>query len=433
MLILADTSPSDSSGKVVASAKGAASVGSANATGAATHGDSAGDHDAALLLTGVAAKWKFLVIGLLVVLVLCLLIRCASYRARSICWVKRLLRATGYDSFSDFELTVMAHQVFFEHKPSLSSSREAFGGRLPVGGKRDNLITSVRLSVGEQVSSTDASASGSFHQPLQVVVPQGTRQVRLELVESVSGEILADCYLDVVRDIIEQDADKAHSVYPMRACTTSAVQNPRLRLTTVVGHDEICEDSVLAGSFCKEAISHELQAILRQQLCKHQDAAKQHGPGASPMPSAAMLLKAVCAGNLEIFEGFGNRMSVFAGVLGPPDIRRWVLGFWSNEAEFVNRKGSPLREIELLKVDAIRPDPHHQNGFLISYFDEKRLMHTVMLRTVDRGRDIWVENILLMVKKARAYKVDRGHRTTKDTCAKHESVLEGVGSKESTL
>merc|ERR1719253_713944 len=91
--------------------------------------------------------------------------RCCSCRCRRFRCVKKCLRFTGWDKFDDFELILCVHEVTFEKTKS-------------------KITTRVRIDAGGEKAVTDLNSKGIFQQSFHLNVEQGTRHIRLDLLDS---------------------------------------------------------------------------------------------------------------------------------------------------------------------------------------------------------------------------------------------------------
>jgi len=62
----------------------------------------------------------------------------------------------------------------------------------------------------------------------------------------------------------------------------------------------------------------------------------------------------------------------------------------------------------LLRVSAVAPDPGRPDVFLLSYVDKDKRQQKATFNRIDRGRDVWVELLSILVTK-----VHENHKETK--------------------
>jgi len=299
------------------------------------------------------------------------------------------MRATGKDKFDDFEMTVLVHEALFT-------------------ASKLKLCTKVRVRAGAHVAQTDESSKGIFQQPLQIFVEQGTKTVDVELMDSREKKVLAVKKLDVEKDILMPDAtEKLQNVLYTMKQKTRGLLNPKIRLTILLEGDNAAEEGLLK----QMDVSQQSNLILRQ-LQQRQLGDLQHGMidetgEIKPVPMSELeLLAKGCAGPLDKFGSWGSRSTVYAAVQGPPQTKKFTLGFWKSEADFA-RGAKPDPEVPMLKILSVQPDPHPRRSeiFVIQYVDpQDKLKKRLTLRRIDRSRDVWVEILTKLIKLLHEHK-----------------------------
>lgn len=316
--------------------------------------------------------------GLAVICGLC--IYCCRWRARDFPCVKRMMLWFGYDKFPDFELMVLVHEARY------MSDRAAQDEK-----------TFVRITAGRQMVETDKAHKGQYQQPLQLFVEQGTDSVCGELLDH-SGNVMATVDLDIMNEILCDPSPPSEHPYPMDAKSRS-LSEATLILSLVVSKDTDQETGLLSN------VHGETNWLVQQQIRKAQEAA----PGNSA-ESEMEVLKLACSGPLEMFELLGKAPQVYLSILGPPLSRKWALGIWHNKGEFESKQRA-IREVDLMRVIAVQPDPVRANVFVVQYLNEHRSSHRLMFRRLDRARDVWVELLQILVTKARENRKETRQRT----------------------
>lgn len=300
-------------------------------------------------------------------------------RLRNCSLLKHFFLCIGHDSFEDFELMVLVHEVMFD-------------------SAKDKTNTVVQVTAGAHTVKTNPNSNGIFQQPLHITIEQGTEYLSVDLL-TTSNLLLARVKIDVHQIYNEIDGQQERD-YQM--CQKGrGIHNPRIKLTMVVSSEDDAE-----RGFVNESTSSDVAILVRQQLKK---AKGRHGQeGVSEMD----VLKEACAGPLELFEGLGQTQKVYVAVIGPPTTRRWVLGVWRDQRDFEERR-RPVTEAALLKIQSIQADPQRNHVFVVNCYDESRVRQSLTFRRVDRNRDVWVEILHLLVMKAReASKLQRQLKTT---------------------
>lgn len=309
---------------------------------------------------------------------MCFCWKMSRCRIRHCYCCKCFLRCIRWDKFDDFDLMVLVHQVTFE-------------------SAEQKLHTKVRLTAGEHHVETDVTANGIFQQPLNIVLEQGCRQIELDLMTK-GGKVLASLTFDS-REIINLDMSRnqpevVHKMHQIK----KKVNNPRIKLTMVVGTEGDAEAGIMASS----SGNSDVKVLVRQQLNKAERDV-HHGDGRDHGSDEMEILKAACSGPLEMFESLGRTSQVYMGVVGPPEHRHYTAGIWHNEKDFGD--GSrPNIVIDMTRIESVQADPTRHHVFVINYFNEQRSRKSISFRRSDRARDVWVEILHLAITKVRELK-----------------------------
>jgi len=313
---------------------------------------------------------------LIAILAICGLTMLCRCRLRGCSCCKRLLRVTGTDPFDDFEVMVLVHKVSF----TASSKTPCY----------------VRVTAGEHQVCTDPAKNGVFQQALSVFIEQGTEVVKFALMNTKDA-LLAEFQMNVAKDILHLDDGKqicvSEKTFVMKQ-KCKHVLNPRLTLTFApeVAGDE--EQALLAGLNA----SSEVEWMLQQQLHKTQKEVRGSDEGPQEQLSELALLAKGCFGPLHHFGLMGSKNQIFVGVLGPPRRKKFALHVWDSESSYRDDKPAK-QEIDLLRISAVQPDPGRPDVFTIAYFDKEKKSHKMICQRIDRGRDVWVELLQILVTK----------------------------------
>jgi len=314
---------------------------------------------------------------LIAIAAICGIMQCCTCRLRDCRCIKRLFRMTGVDNFDDFEMMILVHQVTFT-----SSSK---------------VETYVKVRAGEHVVHTDPDPGGLFQQALCVFVEQGTQQVKFELLNT-SDKVLAELKMDVMKDILKEENGESgptkvvEKMFVMKQ-KNKHVLNPRMKLTFSPEGPGEAEKALLSGINA----SSETEWMLQQQLAKVSEE-----QGALPKPgeqgSEIALLAKGCFGPLEQFGTLGSKRPIYVGVLGPPRRKKFSFHIWDSERSYQQDK-PPNECIDLLRISAVAPDPGRADVFMLSYLDKDKQHHKATFNRIDRGRDVWVEMLQILVTK----------------------------------
>merc|ERR1719330_437580 len=107
--------------------------------------------------------------------------------------IKRSLRLFCCDPYPDFDLFIIVHEVQFT--------------------AHSKLTTCVRVTAGRQTTATDLDKRGTFHQPLSLLIEQGTEEIEFDMMDDYST-VLASLKLNV-SDIMQTKKEINKKVYSM--------------------------------------------------------------------------------------------------------------------------------------------------------------------------------------------------------------------------
>jgi hypothetical protein len=250
---------------------------------------------------------------------------------------------------------------------------------------RTKQTTVVRVTSGRHMVRSDPNSDGVFQQALHLTVEQGTQTIDIDLLNSF-GSILASLELRPLEDVLNRSVDRSEHTFVMES-HQKGILNPKIKLTMVVDDLEIDESDAVC-------VATDVDNLVRMHLAK----AKREQASSGEDTSEIGVLQKACQGPLERFQGLGSTCQLWVSVLGPPASRRWALGLWRDREAFTAGK-EPMEEIDLLKLKTVQADPARHHVFFLQYYDENRVRQSCGFRRTDRGRDVWVECIYLLVQK----------------------------------
>lgn len=287
------------------------------------------------------------------------------------------MRRCGCDTFDDFEVTILVHEVFHD-------------------AKSQKLKTSVKITAGRQTVSTDPSSTGIFQQPLALLVEQGTSVISIDMLDS-GGKVAASLKWNPETDILvpaKKGNLPSEVMFNMKS-RSKGTSNVKVKLTMGMGACD--EETPLLQALEGVQMSNETGFQIRQCLAKAEPSAKDR--------SKMEILALSSRGVLDIFEGLGEAKPIFLGAIQPDGQKKWILGIWASEKDA--GKKPPLRQIDILKIKSIQPDAARANVFAINYFDSDQIVQQLSLRRVDRPRDVWIEMLQLILKEVHAKRADK--------------------------
>jgi len=327
------------------------------------------DTIASIILYGLGIGFPILMCGLPMC---CWWWRSQTWKMRD-CWCfKRLMRGTGVDGFDDFEAIISVHEAHHQNK--------------------SNVSTSVRVTAGSFDVETDASNHSNYQQSFVLFVEQGTEYIYVELIDSYKRK-MATLKLDPIRDIFSHPNGVSQKTYTMKA-KKKDVGNARLILSIKMEKPGDEEKGLLGRPWGKHQ-PPEVEFMLDEQLKKH---GWEEG---APPKEQLHALAASCTGPVDHFTYFGVTVPGMLAMLGPPQRRRWTLGFWKEPHDY-SRPGD--LEVDLMHISSVVEDPGRSEVFVVSYADTNRVESRVLFRRTDRARDVWVSLLGLHISAVREMK-----------------------------
>lgn len=263
--------------------------------------------------------------------------------------IKKCLLMTGVDRHEDFALFVVVHAAMF------SAS----------GSKLEGTV--VRLSAGCHEVHTDSSDTGVFNQPLSLQVEQGTRAIRVELLDSLM-QVLALLRFDDLDELLNGPNPIQEKIFCMKQ-RRKDVMNPRVKL-----------------SLRKDAPHEEEEGLMTSMV------STVLGP---------QELARSCTGPLCVLSDEGSRDPVYVAIHGPPFCKKYWLKVWQSQEQSREKGVEPLMEIDLMKIASVNPDPRYSEVFCVRFVAPDKTEKVIFLQTPKRQRDAWVENLVHFIQTVR--------------------------------
>eukprot|EP00405_Crypthecodinium_cohnii_P025956 CAMPEP_0206499202 /NCGR_PEP_ID=MMETSP0324_2-20121206/51547_1 /ASSEMBLY_ACC=CAM_ASM_000836 /TAXON_ID=2866 /ORGANISM="Crypthecodinium cohnii, Strain Seligo" /LENGTH=336 /DNA_ID=CAMNT_0053985731 /DNA_START=122 /DNA_END=1130 /DNA_ORIENTATION=+ len=273
--------------------------------------------------------------------------------------MKRIFRYIGVDNFDDYEVMFLVHEAMAN-----SSS-----------GK---LNFCVRITAGGHTVQTEYRSNSVFQENLLLAVEQGTREIKVELIDGWRRK-LAQLVLDPLKDVLNEKGC-AEKIFSMRVKQKSVI-NPQIKLTFRVQSRSDEEKGLPSGVSSAERtedflVSEQLRKVGWSEACSD--------PG-----EMLRYLAAACCGPVERFGVLGEKQGAYLGVRGPPKQRRFMFSLHKDEGSFHNNEKCSFTEVDVLRITGVKPDPGRAEVFFIYYVDENRVRQHLVLRRVDRTREVW--------------------------------------------
>lgn len=283
-----------------------------------------------------------------------------SFKARDVGGVKKLFRLVGVDQFDDFEFVLVVHDVSFEY------AKKKFN-------------TEVRVKAGEHTVVTAESSDGSFQQPFSIFVEQGTRSVRVEMVDTNRQRVVSSVDLDINKDILAAYREPVSAKLYTMTQRTKAVINPRIRLSIEVEDSEAVEAGLLPG---KEEDANDFVYEPMETVAE--------------TPEQQRMIDGL-QGIVERFDGQEDE-TVFVAVVGPPHYKRYFLAIWKDEQSFLEGKSCDDK-VDLLKVRSVQPSSRGEQLFEVNYAKESAQDKRQMLfGSLDRPLDEWTGPLISLIE-----------------------------------
>lgn len=327
------------------------------------------------------------------VVLLCLMMPFLGYymrgcTCRSCCMgccpcMKSCFRTMGIDKFDDFDVTFLVHEA----------------NATSTSGK---LNFCVRMSAGNHSVQTQYRNNSIFQETLILTVEQGTPEVRVELLDGgIMKRKIAVLTFDPLRDIVEQKSGCHEKVFAMKV-KQKGIANPQIKLTY-----RIQKMDMESGPAAAARVDRTLDFLISEQLHKVGWTGKIEDPR-----EMLLFLGKACGGPMDRFGTFGEKVTSYLGIRGPPKARRFAMGFWKDERQFEADK-DPWEEIDILRITGVKPDPGRPEVFFIYYIDDNRVRQSVACRRVDRTREVWVKLLTMFISEVHAIK-QKAHKARDD-------------------
>lgn len=341
--------------------------------------------------------------------------RCTKCRMRDIpCW--RFCMRRFVDTFDEFNLTVTVH--------SLQILGNLKGRKLDVVVKADRAV-----------ENTSKMPDGVWEKTVALRVEQGVSNIKVEVLDQ-KGKAVAALDLDPIKDVLNPQWVSRRS-YKMQQLARD-FSNPVLTLSLYVdgcsGPDlESAEDKEVQaiGRIGKDmgGLSTELRAELLRTVAEEEEKASEE-PGTQSSTSKShqkhhdarsklqaeldLLAKAACGRLNKPSELFGKMKEVYVDVAGPPVLPKWHFRIFKKEKDREDNVKAEV-EVDLLKIAGFTPDPVRENFFAMKYIDKDKNIIVLFFERVDRPRDVWIEQLDLLVGKVREMREKRVKNKPKDT------------------
>mmetsp|Transcript_89406 Transcript_89406/g.224829 ORF Transcript_89406/g.224829 Transcript_89406/m.224829 type:complete len:357 (-) Transcript_89406:115-1185(-) len=322
------------------------------------------------------------------------LFKCSQCRMRDCPCLKWCLRAAGADSFEDFDLFVVVHEVL------VSAS--------------DQTEMVVRVHAGEESATTEPHKR-VFQQPMSIFVEQGTEKIEVEILDSWGTNRWAKTEVDI-DEILKAEGGFRDRVFPMKSSRRGFAQ-PRVKLTMYKsgsGEDE--EEGLLKNI---EVSEDHAGMMVRDHLQKVQQAAalasEADGEGETLMKRALSeieLLASACAGYVERLEGWGKKEKVWVAAQRDGKKKKHFFGVW-RERRLQEEGEEPVEKLDLLKIKSVQADPRQDISFMIFEMQRDGSTKQHQFFRIDRARDVWVQTLALLIKEARDKKASAKEKDKK--------------------
>lgn len=278
---------------------------------------------------------------------------------------KCVRRAVGIDNYDDFKLAVMVFDAKAEVKERFC----------------------VRMTAGEQRVQTKYSSKGSFSEELHLQVAQGTDVVTIDIVCGRGvRDVVARRRLRVVEDLLDPHSN-------LRGEQTLELTPKRKGVLHPVVHLSMVTENAEETQFDTDYFLNREKEIMTK---------KRRASGASGGKgfSETELLSHACNGpvrqlTLGHWTMWSNKRDAHLHVVGPPLSRHWHFGLWASEQDV--EQCDPITRVDLMRVVSVQADPAHDEQFYVRYYDESRSLQELVLRRVDRPRDVWVDMLQRML------------------------------------
>lgn len=281
---------------------------------------------------------------------------------------------------------------------------------------------SVAISADRASEHTTVQKSGIWQEDLHLTVEQGIVKIAIDVLDA-QGKAACSLFLDPVEDVLKP-MSVGKKTFKMQQLSRN-IRNPMIKLSYYVdGYNDA--DIETAGGKEVQAVarlnknmgglSPQLRAELLQKAGEDESskpggATNQPGSQAPDQRSKLqseldVLVKAASGPLNKPSEIFGRLHEVYVDVVGPPQFPRYFFRIFKNEKDRNSGK-APEAEIDILRILGLSPDPVREGYFAMKYADKDENIIVVFFERIDRARDVWIEQLDLLVKKVRDLQAKR--------------------------
>jgi len=255
------------------------------------------------------------------------------------------------------------------------------------------------MRAGALESMTSEKKDLNFQEPCHLLVEQGTDCIHIDLFDVRRRVVIAYLKLDPVQ-LLEDKVVKGSTLQKTFKMTekTKGFLNPRIRLSFSLQNAEDLEKGILEDL----DLGQETTMVLRSQMVKMADKLADKGQDISHLSKLEVACN-VTSGPLTQLLPWGYKKRVWLRLKAPSKNQtRYWLEIYQDE-QGVDQK-APEVQVDLMKVQAVQPDPGRDEVFIITYFDKRKVKQRLTFAHVDRPRSSWVDLLTTAIKLIREEK-----------------------------
>jgi hypothetical protein len=214
----------------------------------------------------------------------------------------------------------------------------------------------------------------------------------------------------------KKDVLKGKSLGQKRTFAMKEVSKDVVEAKLAVTFKEYKETDEEEGLLVKELLvgvddgmDAETKIMMQAHLAKsQQDLIEDRSDGSADLPPHIQKMRLIakgCSGAVQVVGSWGAKTEQYLAVEGPPKKKKFRLALWSNKSDF-DKGNEPDKEIQLLRVRGVAPHPQSDQAFVVSHFLTPERKEDLLVYSMDRNRQVWVESLSLLVKMVHEIRSD---------------------------
>lgn len=204
---------------------------------------------------------------------------------------------------------------------------------------------------------------------------------------AITGTLLGELDIDVVKDIIEKNYPQLEWYHLKK--------DDKLTVKVKLSFHRLATDLKSGAS---PLVEYALIHATREAQAQGKPAASVNFDAMNDKEKLRFLSR-VLEGPLRVMGGTGWKEFYFKAVEGSRERWRWL--YWQNK-EAMLRGDKPKASIPLLAISLVLPDNHNRHQFYVKYYNKSGAVDIFFSR-VDRDRNLWSDGLYEFLERLRAY------------------------------